>query len=120
MLDFFRGVGTFSRAKPADGSPSGFGRENLPPATTLPFFIAFVSWRSHWGWLLVGALLAGGGCSNEDAEHLVHVGKVAAAKVEALTGGNDKLLGGWQAVRGDLNELGLDARVDSRLRWDKA
>src|SRR5262249_26316806 len=60
------------------------------------------------------------GCSNEDADHLVRVGKVTAAKVEALTGGNDKLLGGWQAVRGDLNEVGLDARVALRLRWDKS
>lgn len=75
--------------------------------------------RPNRVWLLA-ALLGLAGCSNEDAEQLVRVGKVTAAKVEALTGGPDKLLGGWQAVRGDLSELGLDARVAGRLRWDKA
>jgi osmotically-inducible protein OsmY len=80
----------------------------------------FTSSRKYTGWLLAWALLTGSGCSNEDADHLVRVGKVTAAKVEALTGGNDKLLGGWQAVRSDLNEVGLDARVGIRLRWDKS
>lgn len=82
--------------------------------------VVFKQWHNHARFFLAGALLATCGCSNEDAEHLMRVGKVTAAKVEALTGGNDKLLGGWQAVRGDLNEVGLDARVALRLRWDKS
>jgi hypothetical protein len=92
----------------------------MAPSSTLSFFRALIWRRPHAGWLLVVPILAGLGCSNEDTEHLVRVGKVTAAKVEALTGGNDKLLGGWQAVRGDLNEVGLDARVAVRLRWDKS
>lgn len=76
-------------------------------------------WRTHAAWLLAGALATCWGCSNEDTEHLIQVGKVTAAKVEALAG-NEKLLSGWQSVRGDLSEPGLDARVAARLRWDKA
>jgi osmotically-inducible protein OsmY len=75
--------------------------------------------RGYAGWLTAGLGLIVCGCSNEDADHLLRVGRITAAKVEALTGGNDKLLTGWQAVRGDLSDLGLDARVATRLCWDK-
>jgi osmotically-inducible protein OsmY len=71
------------------------------------------------GWFAAGIGLLVCGCSNEDADQLARVGKITAAKVESLTGGNDKFLTGWQAVRGDLSDLGLDARVATRLRWDK-
>jgi osmotically-inducible protein OsmY len=75
--------------------------------------------RKHrLGWLLAGLLIAG--CGKQDTDKLARVGRTAAAKAEALTGGsNNRLLHGWQAIRADLDEMALDARVSARLRWDK-
>lgn len=77
------------------------------------------AWRRHAGLVCVGGLLASG-CNSEDTEHLAKVGRVTAAKLEAATGGNEKLASSWQALKGDLNQLGLDARVANRIRWDKS
>lgn len=69
----------------------------------------------------VGAVLACCGCNNQDAERLARVGRVLVAKWEAATGAsNDKLISGWQKVRGELDETALLPRVTARLRWDKA
>jgi osmotically-inducible protein OsmY len=60
------------------------------------------------------------GCDNQDTERLAKVGRTLAAKTEALSGGaNGTLSTGWQAVRADLDEMALDARISARLRWDK-
>src|SRR5919202_1513739 len=76
--------------------------------------------RSGPAWLLFGWALLSGGCNNQDTERLARMGRKAAARVEVLTAGvNHKLATGWQAVRADLDEMALDARVSARLRWDK-
>jgi osmotically-inducible protein OsmY len=69
----------------------------------------------RWAWLGVAVLSCGCG---KDADRLARVCGLAAAKFEAMTGGaRAKLTNGLQAARG---ETGLDSRVATRLRWDKA
>jgi osmotically-inducible protein OsmY len=71
-------------------------------------------------WLLYGLLLVALGCEAEDRDRLARVGHTIAAKTNELTdGANDKLVGGLEAVRADLDQMALDARVSARLRWDK-
>jgi osmotically-inducible protein OsmY len=77
-------------------------------------------WFGGWGWLLCGLALVGAGCSKGDTERLGRVGRkilVMAADLSADT--NDRLHTGWQSLRANLDESGLDARVTTRLRWDK-
>ena len=61
------------------------------------------------------------GCETQDREHLDRIARKVAAKVSNLTEGTDsRLQAGWQAFRGDLDELTLDLRVAARIRWDKS
>ena len=61
------------------------------------------------------------GCSQQDTERLARAGKKAAQKFEAVAGAPDsKWATSWQAVRADIGEMALEARVSVRLRWDKA
>jgi osmotically-inducible protein OsmY len=60
------------------------------------------------------------GCDSQDTDRLVRVGRVTMDKVQSMAGDHSKLFTGLQAVRGDLQDLGLDARVAARLRWDRA
>lgn len=69
-------------------------------------------------WLLLA--LAAAGCADQDAERMSRIGRILAGKADVLTVGANKLAAGWQAMRGDLDDAALDARVSSRLRWDKA
>ena len=81
----------------------------------------FPSVRRWRVWLGLGLAGWACGCNSQDADRLAQVGRVAAARVERLTGGaRGKLAGGWQAVRGSLSEATLDSRVATRLRWDQA
>jgi osmotically-inducible protein OsmY len=70
-----------------------------------------------WRWAWLGAALLSCGCG-KDADRLSRMCSLTAAKIEAMTGGfRAKLTNGLQAARG---ETGLDSRVATRLRWDKA
>ena len=75
------------------------------------------SQRRQWARLLLGIALIGTGCSKHDTERLAGVGRKITEKVEAST--NDRLDTGWQSFRANLNQSGLNARVSTRLRWDK-
>jgi hypothetical protein len=60
------------------------------------------------------------GCNNDDADRLARVGRMAALKLEALTGISDgKLTKGLQAIRGEWDAAPPHARVSCRLRWEK-
>lgn len=77
--------------------------------------------RKGMGLGLLGMLIASSGCSDQDAQCLARVGERMKVKLEVLTAGTqNKLVAGWQAARGDLDEMALDARVSARLRWDKS
>jgi osmotically-inducible protein OsmY len=70
--------------------------------------------------LLAGLALAPCGCNNQDADHLANVARLSAAKVDELTGGAPgKMHNGIEAFRANWNEVTLQTRVASRLRWDK-
>jgi osmotically-inducible protein OsmY len=73
-------------------------------------------------YLTLGILfLVACGCETQDREHLDHIARKVAAKVSNLTEGTDsRLQAGWQAFRGDLDQLTLDLRVAARIRWDKS
>ena len=74
-----------------------------------------------WSWLLLGLAVLGSGCSKGDTERLARVGRKILAKAASLSEDtNDRLHTGWQSFRGNLGETGLDARVATRLRWDKS
>jgi hypothetical protein len=69
--------------------------------------------------LLLLAVVAG--CTREDSDRLARVGRKAAEKTKWLRcdlGTN--LVPGWQGLRSNLDEAGLDARVACRLRWDRS
>ena len=79
-----------------------------------------VSMARNYRWFVAGAVLLICGCGEQDAVQLSRIGQLMAGKVEALTvDANAKLANGWQAMRGDATQVGLDARVAARLRWDK-
>jgi osmotically-inducible protein OsmY len=64
------------------------------------------------------ALAGLGGCQKTDTDILARVGRGLARKAEAATA-NSRLLSGWQAVRANLDEVAVDARVAARLSWDQ-
>ena len=69
---------------------------------------------------MIGAALLICGCGEQDTVQLSRIGQLMAGRVEALTvDANMKLANGWQAMRGDATQIGLDARVAARLHWDK-
>jgi hypothetical protein len=65
--------------------------------------------------LLLLALTAG--CTREDSDRLARVGRKAVEKTEFLRG---NLATGLEGLRSNLDEVGLDARVAYRLRWDRS
>jgi osmotically-inducible protein OsmY len=73
---------------------------------------------SRWC-LLAGLALIPCGCNNQDADHLANVARLSAAKVDELTGGAPgKMSKSIEALRANWNEVTLETRVGSRLRWD--
>jgi osmotically-inducible protein OsmY len=63
--------------------------------------------------LLIGLVLAG--CNNQDNERLSRMGRAAAARVEAASGGEE----GIANLRTRLDDANLSSRISARLRWDK-
>ena len=73
-----------------------------------------MSKRRHRYWLLVALLLAG--CNRQDTEALTRIGQKVQARTEAVTGDlKSTAAASWHTV----GELGVEARVAARLRWDK-
>jgi hypothetical protein len=71
------------------------------------------------GWLLA-ALALMGGCKKEDTERLGRVGRKLGDRAEALSAeATGQILAGWTAARSSIEDSRLDARVRSRLKWDK-
>jgi osmotically-inducible protein OsmY len=67
---------------------------------------------------VVGVALALG-CTNEDADRLGKIGRRIAARTESILADDGRLSRGCLALRSELSENALDARVTLRLRWDK-
>src|SRR5262245_35794704 len=77
--------------------------------------------RLGWCWLLAGLAALGPGCNRQDADRLARVGRKVVERAEEASGGvTTSLTTGWQGVRANMDAGGLDARVSSRLRWDKS
>ncbi len=71
------------------------------------------------GMLVVLAGIAAG-CGREDADGLARIGRKSLARTKPLTAeAGDRLAAGWQALRGGDKDTPVEARVLSRLRWDK-
>jgi hypothetical protein len=72
----------------------------------------------HWlAGLLTTSLC---GCNSEDTEHLSHIGRKIASRIEIFTAGKEgKFNRGWEALRNGWDEEPLDSRVSMRLRWDR-
>jgi osmotically-inducible protein OsmY len=73
--------------------------------------------KPTWIWVLGSLALTGLGCSKGDTERLAGVGRKITEVLEVTT--NDRLDTGWQSFRANMKESGLNARVSTRLRWDK-
>jgi hyperosmotically inducible periplasmic protein len=72
-------------------------------------------------WLLAGLVLTGMGCNRQDTERLARIGRKTVERTEALTGNvRDSLTNGWQGVCSTTEETGLEARVATRLRWERS
>jgi hypothetical protein len=70
--------------------------------------------------LLAGLAILPCGCTSQDADHLARVARLSAAKFDELTGGaRGKMTKGIEAFRANWDEVALEARVATRLRWDK-
>src|SRR5262245_25500985 len=68
--------------------------------------------------LLVGLAVLTAGCNRQDTERLGRIGRRALEEAEVLTCTcRDGLTGGWQG--GGPDGAALQARVATRLRWDK-
>lgn len=60
------------------------------------------------------------GCDGqEDVDRLARLGRKVVEKLQGGPGEGGALSGPLRAVRGNWNELTLDARVSCRLRWDR-
>jgi hypothetical protein len=76
--------------------------------------------RGKRGKILTLALLGAVGCSSDDPDHVAKAARIAAGKLDGLSGGaQGKVAHSVEAFRASWNEIGLDARVAARLRWDK-
>jgi osmotically-inducible protein OsmY len=75
---------------------------DLRSSIRLPFLVLF---GLAWGVA---------GCNRQDADHLSHIGQKLAAGLGEVRG---SLEVGWHGV---VPAMGLEARVEARLYWDKA
>ncbi len=70
--------------------------------------------------LLACAALCASGCDGQDAERLSRIGRKIVDRATAQTDNTPgRLPGSLQSIRGGWYEITVDARVASRLRWDK-
>jgi hyperosmotically inducible protein len=77
-------------------------------------------YRLGWWGLLLSAAIAATGCSKHDTERLARLSQKISARMESIgDGATCTLHGGWQGFRAHQDDGGIDARVASRLRWDK-
>jgi hypothetical protein len=75
----------------------------------------------RWAICLIGLVTFSPGCQRADTDRLARVGHKLADKTELLSAqANNKLVTGFHTLRANLEDVGLDARVSARLRWDKA
>jgi len=75
----------------------------------------------RWPWVLVGLAAVGTGCNRQDTECLARIGQKTVARTGALTGDvRESLTNGLQGVCATVEETGLEARVATRLRWDRS
>lgn len=72
-------------------------------------------------WRVLACLVVLAGCDGqEDADRLARLGRKLVDRAQSqTTDGRGKLSGPLQSIRGNWNEMTLDARVSCRLRWDK-
>lgn len=69
---------------------------------------------------LVFSLFAVGCDGQEDADRLARLGRKLLDRIQSQSTDTTAPLGGpLQSIRGNWNEMTLDARVTFRLRWDK-
>jgi osmotically-inducible protein OsmY len=73
----------------------------------------------RWRWLAcLGVLWAG--CDGQDADRLARIGRKVADRLQVPAGDSQgRVPDSLQSIRGGLGEFALDAKVATRLRWDK-
>jgi hypothetical protein len=75
--------------------------------------------RVVWLWLLLA--FGACGCNGRDADRLANLGTKLERRAESLLAPDAaRLLRGWRTAPFSLSEGAIDARVSSRLNWDKA
>lgn len=68
----------------------------------------------------VAGLLASSGCDREDVDRLGRVGQKVEEKCHAaLSGTENSLTAGLEAMKSNWKDTALDTRVTLRLRWEK-
>ncbi len=76
--------------------------------------------RRRWWPLLACVALFASGCDGQDADRLSRIGRKIVDRVTAQTDNSPgRIPGSLQSIRGGWYEITVDARVASRLRWDK-
>jgi hypothetical protein len=72
-------------------------------------------------WVAAALALLVCGCGGQDVDRLGRICSMTAGKFNEMVGGSHgKLANGWDAICGAISESTPDARVATRLRWDKA
>jgi osmotically-inducible protein OsmY len=75
----------------------------------------------RWLWPLLLAATACAGCEAQDTDKLAHAARKVADKVQALAEGADvRWLDRLQAMAPTVDAMDVTARVQARVRWDKA
>jgi osmotically-inducible protein OsmY len=80
----------------------------------------------HWRhqlreWLLLGGIVLACGCEAKDQDCLKGVAAKLGAKTQAMTAETRQHLAKqFHVLRTTTEEVGLDAKVTARLRWDKS
>ncbi|MFL5245191.1 MAG: BON domain-containing protein [Gemmataceae bacterium] len=71
--------------------------------------------------VLAAYLATSSGCDHEEVDRVNRVGqKVSERCQSAITGGENSLSAGLEAMRTNWNEAAVDTRVSLRLRWEKS
>ena len=71
--------------------------------------------------LLAAYLATSSGCDHEEVDRVNRVGQKVSEKCQtAISGGENSLSAGLEAMRTNWNEAAVDTRVSLRLRWEKS